>query len=248
MVSLIVACVMFVLSIILLVGKGSWLIAGFNTRNKDQKEKYDKDKLSRVAGVMLLIITIATLLLNFLHSGIFAIIYIMVVIISVILTIIYMNIKCKKTFANTEKPNIYLGQGKISTNVKKLGSITIVAIVGIIIAISMIISLKPPVYSINNGIFSISTEFGQKIYLSDIKSVQLKNELPANLSKVDGLGIGTILKGKYSSDIGDVTVYIDTSAPPFIYINTKFGLIILNDRAKTQTQTLYEELNSNVKH
>lgn len=246
-ITLTLACVMFVLSTILLLGKGGWLIAGFNTASKVQQEKYDKEKLCRAAGVMSLIAAIATLLLNYLHSEIFVIIYIIVIIISSILTIIYMNMKCKKAYTSDEKSNIKIEKEQKNNNIiKMIISITTVIIVGIIIAVSVKISLKPPVYSINNGILTIATEFGQKIYLSDIKSMQLKNDLPANLSKVNGSGIGTILKGKYSSSIGDVTVYIDTSVPPFIYINTKSGLIILNDQSKTQT--LYEELKLSVKH
>ena len=47
-----------VLSIILLMGKGSFLIAGYNTSSKQEKEKYDVKKLCRVLGAGLGIITI----------------------------------------------------------------------------------------------------------------------------------------------------------------------------------------------
>ncbi len=243
---LIVTVFLFILSIVLLAGKGSWLIAGYNTSSKEQKEKYDKEKLCQAAGVMLLIVTIATIFLIFLHIKI--IIYFIIIIISAIITIIYMNIYC--TVSGDEKLNMNIEKGPWQKNnniIKMIIGICIVIIVGIIIAISINNSGKPPVYSINDGIFSISTEYGQKINLSDIKSVQLKDDLPANLSKVDGLGLGTILKGKFTSNIGDVTVYIDTSEPPFIYINTTSGLIILNDQSRTKTQTLFDELNSDIK-
>jgi hypothetical protein len=39
-----------------------------------------------------------------------------------------------------------------------------------------------------------------------------------------------------------VTVYIDTSKPPFIYLTTENGLIILNDRTAEKTQALYDLL------
>lgn len=246
MVSLIVPGLLFILSIVLLSGKGSWLIAGYNTSRKEQQEKYDKKKLSRSAGVMLLIVTVATLSLTLLHINF--IIYAIIIFISVIITIIFMNKYCQKPISEDEKPNTNFEKGPWqNNNTKMLTGIGIVVIVGIITAISMFYSSKPPVYSVNDGTFIISTEFGQKINLSDIKSVQVKNDLPANLSKVNGLGLGTILKGKFTSNIGDVTVYIDSSIPPYIYINTTSGLIILNNQSKTKTQTLFSELNSNIK-
>jgi hypothetical protein len=53
-----VAGVLAVLSIILLAGKGSFLIAGYNTACKQEKERYDRKKLCRVMGTGFGIITI----------------------------------------------------------------------------------------------------------------------------------------------------------------------------------------------
>jgi len=47
-----------ILSIILLMGKGSFLIAGYNTSSAEKKSKYDEKKLCRVMGSGLLVITI----------------------------------------------------------------------------------------------------------------------------------------------------------------------------------------------
>ena len=108
-VSLIVTGLLFILSIVLLSGKGSWLIAGYNTSSKGQQEKYDKKKLSRSAGVMLLIVTIATVFLTFLHINF--IIYSIIIFISAIITIIYMNKYCQKPISEDEKPNANLEKG-----------------------------------------------------------------------------------------------------------------------------------------
>ena len=48
---------MFIISMVLLVGKGSFLIAGYNTSSKEEKEKYNEKKLCRVVGSGLGIIT-----------------------------------------------------------------------------------------------------------------------------------------------------------------------------------------------
>jgi hypothetical protein len=142
------------------------------------------------------------------------------------------------------------GESKVSKMSVSPRTIIGVAIAVIALIMVLIVSLngsKPTVYSINNDIFKISTAYGKSIKLSDIKSIQLKNDLPSNLSRVDGYGFSTIVKGKCTSDIGNVTVYIDTSKPPYIYISTTSGLVILNDQSKLKTQSLYEKLNSDIK-
>lgn len=46
----IVTAICAVLSIILLSGRGSFLIAGYNTADKEEKARYDEKKLCRVSG------------------------------------------------------------------------------------------------------------------------------------------------------------------------------------------------------
>jgi len=46
------------LTIILLSGRGAFLIAGYNTSSTEEKAKYDEKKLCRVTGIGLLVITI----------------------------------------------------------------------------------------------------------------------------------------------------------------------------------------------
>ncbi|CDE71994.1 putative uncharacterized protein [Acidaminococcus sp. CAG:917] len=55
-----IALLLVILSAVLLSGKGANLIAGFNTLPKEEKEKYDKVKLSRFMGAILLPIAICT--------------------------------------------------------------------------------------------------------------------------------------------------------------------------------------------
>jgi len=49
-----------ILSIVLLMGKGSFLIAGFNTSSKQEKQKYNVKRLCRIMGSSLSVITIIT--------------------------------------------------------------------------------------------------------------------------------------------------------------------------------------------
>ncbi|MHB8127318.1 MAG: DUF3784 domain-containing protein [Desulfitobacteriaceae bacterium] len=242
----ILAGLMIVLSIILLSGRGSWLIAGYNTMSKEQQNKYDKKKLTMATGIMLLITSIAMLALVF--SLINTIIFLIIVFVSVIMIIIYTNKYCLKPVIDNEEADSIIKTGKSSLlNKKTIISIGFMIIVALIVGISMYFSSKPPVYSISNGTLVISTQYGKNVNLSEIQNVQLKNDLPVIQSKINGLGLGSIQKGKFSSDIGNVTFYIDTSKPPFIYMKTISELIILNDQSKSKTEALFTELNSNIK-
>jgi len=49
-----ISVLLIVLSLFLLTGRGSFLIAGFNTMSKDRKAKYDSGALSKFFGKILL--------------------------------------------------------------------------------------------------------------------------------------------------------------------------------------------------
>ena len=58
---IILAVVIFITSIMvicLICGKGSWIIAGYNTMSKEEKANCDIKKISRAVGIYLLIITV----------------------------------------------------------------------------------------------------------------------------------------------------------------------------------------------
>lgn len=131
---------------------------------------------------------------------------------------------------------------KVSTPIKVALAVGISAIGLLVILAVTLIGNRPPNYSIKDGSFAISTDYGETIRLSDIKQIELKSELPSNLSRTDGYGFGTIIKGKCSSGIGNVTVYLDTSVTPYVYLTTSSGTVILNDQTAEKTRALYKEL------
>lgn len=242
----IVAGLMFVLSIILLSGRGSWLIAGYNTMSKEKQNKYDSKKLTRATGIMTIIISLALLALAF--SLLNAIVFLIIVFVSVIIIIIYTNKYCLKPDSDNEETDLMIDKGKGSfLNIKTMIGIGFAIIVFLLVGVSMYFSSKPPVYTFSNATLIITTQFGEKVNLAEIQSVQLKDDLPVIESKINGLGLGYIQKGKFSSDIGNVTLYIDSSKPPFIYIKTTSELIILNDQSKSKTETLFNELNLDIR-
>lgn len=92
----IVVIIFFTMSVLLLSGRGAFLIAGYNTASKEEKEQYDEKKLCRTMGVTLLFITIATAFLNIVNTKSFGVFYGVFVVLATIVTIIYTNKKCVK--------------------------------------------------------------------------------------------------------------------------------------------------------
>lgn len=51
-----VTAFLLILGIVLCTGHGSWLIAGYNTMKPEEQAKYDKKKLCRGTGILVLIV------------------------------------------------------------------------------------------------------------------------------------------------------------------------------------------------
>ena len=60
-----VSILILIISISLLMGKGSFLIAGYNTASAEEKARYDKEKLCRVVGLGLLLISIMLMICSY---------------------------------------------------------------------------------------------------------------------------------------------------------------------------------------
>ena len=91
------------LAVTFLSGRGSWLIAGYNTSSKKEKEKYDEKKLCRVMGCGMSLITLLTFVLA---AGIhilpdsFANLYGAVILADCLVMVVLCNTICKKKKGN----------------------------------------------------------------------------------------------------------------------------------------------------
>ena len=105
---LILALVFLVMSIFLFMGKGSWLIAGYNTASLEERRKYDEKKLCRVTGLICLLCALLMCALAWLgyrvETGImteeqmlpYGLGFGAVIVVAAIAAVIYSNTKAKK--------------------------------------------------------------------------------------------------------------------------------------------------------
>ena len=95
----IVFIIFAVLSIVLLLGHGSWFISGYNTASKEEKEKYNEKKLCRTMGIGMSVITLLILTMGLLENilpAFLAYIALSIVLIDVVVIIILGNTICRK--------------------------------------------------------------------------------------------------------------------------------------------------------
>ena len=101
-----VAIGMGLLSLLLISGKGSWLIAGYNTASKKEKAKYDEKLLCEVVGVGLLVIAAAVLFMAIFESVLpapFTGIFLFIVFMDIALIFFLSNTICRTDINNSDQ-------------------------------------------------------------------------------------------------------------------------------------------------
>ena len=94
----IVFAIFAILTVVFFFGKGSGLIAGYNTAGKEEQEKYDKKKLNRVMGWGMAVISIMLLVMaigiNVLPAA-FLYVFVVTCIVDCVAMIVLGNTICK---------------------------------------------------------------------------------------------------------------------------------------------------------
>lgn len=93
-VGVVMTLILLAMSITLMLGKGSWLIAGFNALSEREKEKYDVVALCKFMGKVMLSVTFCTVLISFGHGWMNLLGAVLIVFI-IIFSVYYANSKNK---------------------------------------------------------------------------------------------------------------------------------------------------------
>jgi len=95
----VVFTIMALMSVLLLLGRGSWLIAGYNTASKEDKDKYNQKKLCKVIGVGMSVITILILIMTIWQEVLpasFATVFGVVTLVDCVVMIVMANAICRR--------------------------------------------------------------------------------------------------------------------------------------------------------
>jgi len=100
----------------------------------------------------------------------------------------------------------------------------------------------PPGINFTNNSFEISGAYGVNVKYSDIKAVELIDNLPAIAFRANGLGLGPIAKGHFNlKQDGPALLFLRSSTPPFLKITFKNSneMIIINFSQPEETRRLH---------
>lgn len=95
----VVFSILVLLSIVLISGHGSGLIAGYNTSSKEEKLKYDEKKLCRTVGIGMAIIAVLVLIMGLFEDSLpfyFAYISLGIIIVDVVAIVLFGNTICRR--------------------------------------------------------------------------------------------------------------------------------------------------------
>ncbi|MDF2886775.1 MAG: hypothetical protein K0R23_1160 [Lacrimispora sp.] len=245
----IIFILLFVLSAVLLTGRGSFLIAGYNTSSTEEKEKYNAQKLCRTVGVSLLLLLIVTaglfvIPLESVFRTPYFIFYFIFMVVDIGITLYFLNNRCYKAGYEKKKD---IHKSKKETLFIIAGVCIVMFPVILLVSITMYRASVPPVYTIGGDTLKIASFYGETIPLDGIKNITLAETMPFELRKKNGSDLGSILKGRFDADGKTAHVYIDASRPPFILVETAEGLHIINDQSRVKTEALYTQLKSLLK-
>ncbi|MDP4128262.1 MAG: PH domain-containing protein [Bacillota bacterium] len=150
--------------------------------------------------------------------------------------------KCPKATVNGNSEKLDGASKKRTTIIIGVGAIiTVLALSGV--GTLIYFGSKPAEYTIQDGTLKISGEYGEEIKLSDIVGISIKDQIPEIQLKTNGSGLGSKLKGYFKvKGIGQAKLFVDTQKPPFIFINVKSGLRIVNTEEPSETDQLYNKL------
>lgn len=240
---------LFVLSAFLLTGHGSFLIAGYNTSSREEKEKYNAQKLCRTVGVSLLLILLVTpglfvIPLDSIYRTPYFIFYFVFMIADIGITLYFSNTRCYIEGYENKKE---IGKSKKETLFIIAGVCIVMFPVILLVSITLYRASLPPVYTIGGDTLKISSFYGETIQLDGIKDIKLEETMPFKLKKENGSDLGSILKGRFDAEGKTAHVYIDVSRAPFILIETEEGLHIINEQTRAKTEALYSRLESLLK-
>lgn len=214
--------------------KAYWLISGFNTMSKEAQAKVDQKKMGNAVSLLLVLLAaIDTAGMLFLQFGLSTVG--IICFLGDFPVILGFLISMQRYHKKTEKKQIRT----VAIALGIVFSVTFVSVCGLLYFSSL-----PNSYEVQGKQLTVSGLYGETLNLSQTRSLELKQSLPQIESRTNGSSLGSMQKGSFRTADGPVTLFVDSSKPPFIYLNTGAKLVILNTPTAQETQKLYEKLRS----
>lgn len=234
-------------SILMLCGKGAFLIAGYNTSSKEEQEKYDEKKLCRVVGAGMGAVAIASALLMVFgtDSVIFTRIFVIVIFIAIIAMLVLTNTCCySEKYKN--HPELFQSNKKTS----KVGTYVIVGI-SVVVGIFVFVMLETGDVKYQYGdtsVKAVASYWSDETFDYDsIEEITYRTDVKVG-DRVSGLGSFRLNLGRFSNDeFGRYTLYSYVNCKEFVELKTTDGIVMLNGVNPEATREIYDTLSQKIK-
>lgn len=249
----IVTAVCAIMSIVLLCGKGGFLIAGYNTASAGNKAKYDEKKLSRVMGAGMSVITVMLMIMALMGEnapGFFIWIFLAVVFVDIVFMMILTNTRCKAADKGSKTViNTVLAEKEETS--RKTTIILTVIFAAIFITVGTILMTGNINVTCADNQISIDPTYWKDdtIKYDDVKSVAYSEDNVAGRRNA-GFGSFKLNLGRFEDKetYGMYTRYTYLACDACIVIETKEnGIYVINAKNEEETRKLYEEISAAVK-
>ena len=253
---IIVSAVIIVPAILFINGKGSFLLAGYNTMSPEKKAQYNENVLLSFIGWLLIIYTIGLLLgilmfdvgINWFGTIIMAVIHL-----ALFWGIVYTNIgiRFKKITtddsSNDVSPEV-IRKAEKSKKIINIGAILISVIMLIGIGVMFYYGEKDPVVNITTTGINIRAMYGLNIDITDIAEISLLGNSMHDIGigmRTNGYGgFGIRLKGNFQTDsFGQSLLFVNANSSPTIHISRKNASdVFISNNNGEATRSLYQEI------
>jgi hypothetical protein len=227
---LVISIIFLIISILLLMGKGSFLIAGYNTASEKEKAKYNEKKLCRIVGLGFLVMTCGLFSLFMLKDiGL----YIMIGTFIIGMAIIFIGSEYASVERNQKKMKMSIGIGVLITVI--FGAF----IMGVMFIGDIDIEYNDDCVQLSGTFVSSS-----KIDYDDILKVEYCNDFDIGRKK-NGINNAVVEAGRYYNDeFGHYRLYAYTYSSHYVIIYTENEIFVVSGENEKQTQNIYNQLSS----
>lgn len=133
-------------------------------------------------------------------------------------------------------------QGKAGKVIMTLTSICIAVIIG-----SICLAVQEPSVQIDAEGITIQGMYGERITLSDVKSIHMIDHIPPTKLRTNGLYFGRIAVGNFLLITNEQAKFFVYSSAPFLEIKTNQRVYVLNSANSAQTLEYYRKIQNAIK-
>lgn len=246
---------LWLIAVILMSGKGGFLIAGYNTAPKEQKRKYDEKKLSRIYGIGMLIIALCVSLVYAMgeeKAEVLSRVMPVILIVTIIGMILAGSFLCRapkeeNPIGEVTAQGTKTGSGEVDKDEEKKN---FGRFIPMLLIIAMLLLILPMLYlgevkiSYQETGFTVSVSGwkDKEIAYNEIVEIERMENFSVG-SRTGGLGTAKLLAGNFHNDVlGDYELYAYQDSTEYVILYREGKTIVIGLESKEDADQLYEKL------